>query len=97
VDQARVYDPAAWFFCALFSAQEASRDWEVIILSYENMHNEDHLTDVGNQEASDERTARPDDLSSVHTSLEGVEEEATFAESVNGLCSTLLSDPAICY
>ena len=46
--------------------------------------NENHLSAVSKQNASDEITARPDDLSSVHTSLAGIEEEANFAEAVNG-------------
>jgi len=48
------------------------------------MNNEDHLSAVSKQNASDEMTARPDDLSSVHTSLAGIEEDANFAEAVKG-------------
>ena len=48
------------------------------------MNNEDHLSAVSNQDVSDEMTERPDDLSSVHTSLAGVEEDDNFAEVVNG-------------
>ena len=48
------------------------------------MNNVGHLSTVGNQNASDEMTARPDDPSSVHTSLAGIEEDDTFAKVVNG-------------
>jgi hypothetical protein len=48
------------------------------------MNNEDHLTAIGNPHASDEMTARPADLAAVHTSLAGIEEDANFAEAVNG-------------
>jgi hypothetical protein len=47
------------------------------------MNNENHLTAIGNPNASDEMTARPDDPSSVYTSLAGIEEEDTFADVVN--------------
>ena len=45
----------------------------------------DHLSDLGNQPASDEMPARPADVSAVHTSLSGIEEEVNFADEVNGL------------
>lgn len=50
----------------------------------QNMNSEDHLPAVGNQVASDEIDARPDDMSSVHYSLAEIEEEDNFAEVVNG-------------
>ena len=57
---------------------------------YEKMNCEDHLSAIGNQNASDEISARPDDTindknqSSVHYSLAGIEEDDNFAEVVNG-------------
>jgi transposase InsO family protein len=51
---------------------------------FEKMNNEDHLSDLSNQSASDEMTARPADVSAVHTSLAGVEEDDNFAGEVNG-------------
>jgi len=48
------------------------------------MSKEDHLSTVGNQNASDEINARPDDSSSVHNSLAEIEEDDNFAEVVNG-------------
>ena len=50
----------------------------------QNMNSEDHLPAVGNQVASDEIDAMPDDMSSVHYSLAEIEEEDNFAEAVNG-------------
>lgn len=48
------------------------------------MNSVNHLPNVSNKEASDEIPARPDDPSSVHTSLSGIKEEGNFAEVVNG-------------
>ena len=48
------------------------------------MNNENHLPDLGNHLLSDEMTARPADVSAVHTSLAGVEEDDNFAGEVNG-------------
>jgi hypothetical protein len=47
------------------------------------MNNEDHFSAVGNQDASEEITARPDDPSSIHNSLTEIEEDDNFAEVVN--------------
>ena len=50
---------------------------------FEKMNTENHLSTVGNQNFSDEMTARPDDTektenpSSVHNSLAGIEEDDT--------------------
>ena len=58
---------------------------------YQGMNSENHLSELGTNERSDETSARPDDTtqkveksSSVHFSLEDVEEDAIFAKSVNG-------------
>ena len=51
---------------------------------YEKMNGDDHLSAVGNQAASDEIDARPDDSSSVHISLAEIEEDGNFAKAVNG-------------
>ena len=51
---------------------------------YEKVNIEGHLSAVSNQDASDEITARPDDPSSFHYSLAGIEEDDNFAEVVNG-------------
>ena len=51
---------------------------------YEKMNSEEHLPAVGNQVASDEIDARPDDKSSVHISLAEIKEDDNFAEAVNG-------------
>jgi transposase InsO family protein len=57
---------------------------------YEKMNDENHSSDLSRKEQSDEISARPDDTnknkikSSVHFSLEDIEEDAIFAESVNG-------------
>ena len=51
---------------------------------YEKMNNEDHLSAVSKQNASDEMNARPDELSSVHASLAEIEKDVKFAEAVNG-------------
>lgn len=56
------------------------------------MNSDDHLTTVGYQNASDEMTARPDDSSSVHISLAGIEEEDTLAEVVNDQGISILSE-----
>lgn len=57
---------------------------------YEGMNNENHLSELGTEERSDEISARPDDTtenleksSSVHFSLEDIEEDVKFAKSVN--------------
>ena len=71
--------PMQTFLDSIHLAKEKMLD-----LQYEKMNNENHLSAVSKQNASDEITARPDDLSSVHTSLAGIEEEANFAEAVNG-------------
>ena len=59
------------------------------------MNSQNHLPTVSNQKASDEMTARPDDLSSVHTSLAGIEEEATFAGVVNDVRFQRLQGPSV--
>lgn len=59
---------------------------------YEQMNSDNHSSDLGhNQQRADEIYARPDDTpdsnsteSSVHISLEDIEEDAKFARSVNG-------------
>ncbi|NLD63024.1 MAG: hypothetical protein GX646_03950, partial [Bacteroidales bacterium] len=71
--------PMQTFLDSIHLAKEKMLDQQ-----YEKMNNEDHLSAVSKQNASDEMTARPDDLSSVHTSLAGIEEDANFAEAVNG-------------
>ena len=59
-------------------------------LAKEKMITENHLSAKGNQDPSDEMTARPDDTekiedpSSVHDSLAGIEEDDNFVEAVNG-------------
>jgi hypothetical protein len=67
------------FLDSLHLAKEKMLDQQ-----YEKMNNEDHLSAVGNQSASDEIDARPDDSSSVHISLAEIEEDDNFAEAVNG-------------
>jgi hypothetical protein len=63
---------------------------KMLHLQYQEMNNENHLSAVGKQKASDENNARPDDtseiknLSSVHFSLAEIEEDDNFAEVVNG-------------
>lgn len=63
---------------------------KMLHLQYQEMNNENHLSAVGKQKASDEIIARPDDtfkiknLSSVHFSLAEIEEDDNFAEAVNG-------------
>jgi len=63
---------------------------KMLHLQYQEMNNENHLSAVGKQKASDEIDARPDDtseiknLSSVHFSLAEIEEDDNFAEAVNG-------------
>lgn len=71
--------PMQTFLDSIHLAKEKMLDQQ-----YEKMNNEDHLTAVGNQNASDEMTARPDDQSSVHASLAGIEDDDNFAEVVNG-------------
>jgi len=62
---------------------------KMLHLQYQEMNNENHLSAVGKQKASDEINARPDDtfkiknLSSVHLSLAEIEEDDNFAEAVN--------------
>jgi len=58
---------------------------------YEKMNDENHSSELGSKVRSDEISARPDDTdnnlipkSSVHFSLEDIEEDANFAKSVNG-------------
>jgi len=58
---------------------------------YEKMNDENHSSELGSKVQSDEISARPDDTdknltrkSSVHFSLEDIEEDAIFAKSVNG-------------
>ena len=58
---------------------------------YEKMNDENHSSELGRKVRSDEISARPDDTdnnfdskSSVHFSLEDIEEDANFAKSVNG-------------
>jgi hypothetical protein len=63
---------------------------KMLHLQYQEMNNENHLSAVGKQKASDEIYARLDDtfkiknLSSVHFSLAEIEEDDNFAEAVNG-------------
>lgn len=63
---------------------------KMLHLQYQEMNNENHLSAVGKQKASDEIDARPDDtseiknLSSVYFSLAEIEEDDNFAEAVNG-------------
>jgi transposase InsO family protein len=58
---------------------------------YEKMNDENHSSELGSKVRSDEISARPDDTennsiakSSVHFSLEDIEEDVNFAKSVNG-------------
>jgi transposase InsO family protein len=58
---------------------------------YEGVNSENHISELGTNERSDEISARSDDTtenlelsSSVHFSLEDIEENAIFAKSVNG-------------
>ena len=71
--------PMQTFMDSIHLAKEKMLDQQ-----YEKMNNEDHLSAVGNQIASDEIDARPDDESSVHISLAEIEEDDNFAEAVNG-------------
>ena len=71
--------PMQTFLDSLHLAKEKMLDQQ-----YEKMNNEGRLSAAGNQKASDEITARPDDLSSVHFSLAEIEEDDNFAEAVNG-------------
>ena len=71
--------PMQTFLDSLNLAKEKMLDQQ-----YEKMNNEDHLSAVSNQNASDEMTERPDDHSSVHYSLAGIEEDVKFAEAENG-------------
>jgi hypothetical protein len=55
------------------------------------MSDENHSSELGSKVRSDEISARPDDTdnnfitkSSVHFSLEDIEEDVNFAKSVNG-------------
>lgn len=60
----------------------------------ENAHGE-HLSDLGNQTASDDMTARPADMSAIHTSLSGIEKEGNFADEVHGQFNTSHISPAL--
>jgi len=65
---------------------------KMINQKYDQSNSDNHLSDLGqNQQRDDEISARPDDTiendtikSSVHFSLEDIEEDANFAKSVNG-------------
>ena len=78
-------------------SHSSPHDWDKhqnqapVYSEYDKMNNENHLSAVGNQRASDKINARPDDTiennqnsSSVDFSLAGIEEDVNFAEAVNG-------------
>lgn len=77
--------PMQTFTDSLHLAKEKQLDKQ-----YENMNTENPLTGVANKIHSDEISARPDDTlkienqSSVHFSLENIEEDSKFVEPVNG-------------
>ena len=70
--------PMQTFLASLNLAKE-----KMLNQQYEKKNGEDHLSAVGNKGASDEIEARPDDESSVHDSLAGIEEDGNFAKAVN--------------
>lgn len=78
--------PMQTFIDSLHLAKEKMLDKQ-----YDKMNNDNHLSAVGHQKASDEISARPEDTSennqnssSVHFSLAGIKEDVNFAEAVNG-------------
>lgn len=77
--------PIQTFSDSLHLAKEKQLDRQ-----FEEINNENHLTGVANQSRSDEISARPEDTfdmknqSSVHFSLEDIEEDSKFAKPVYG-------------